>query len=130
MSRPFAYIIITVTVACGAFIAGAITAAVRGWGSPLVSVSVRNNTSGELQSVSVNYSTCNAKNALTHLRLPPGKAHTFRFPVCGEGGFQVQAVLHDGSTVASAEDYVESGYSSSAFVETTRIRSETHTYGL
>jgi hypothetical protein len=130
MSRPFANIVVAVTLACGAFIAGAITAVVRGWGSPLVSVSVGNNTSDELRFVTVSYSTCNSKNTLTLQRLPPGKVHTFRFPVCGEGGFRIEAVLNDGRTVVSAEDYVESGYSSNALVEPTGIRSETRHYRL
>jgi hypothetical protein len=130
MSRRVIVIAVVGFLICAAFVAGAITAIMRGWGSPLVSISVQNNTSAEIRFVNLNYSSCGAKNTFTIQTLPPGKAHVFRFLVCGEGGYQVEAVLQDGRTLKSPEGYVESGYSSSELVEPMGIRSEVRTYRL
>jgi hypothetical protein len=123
MTRRVAAIALVAFLICAAFVGGAITAIVRDWGSPLVSVSVENKTSGEIRFVNLNYSSCGAKNTITTQALSPGKVHVFRIFVCGEGGYQVQAVLQDGKTLESVSGYVESGYSSAEIVEPTGIRS-------
>jgi hypothetical protein len=130
MSRRVTVIAFAGFLTCAAFAAGAFTAIMRGWGSPLVFVSVQNNTSADIRFVNLNYSSCGARNTLTIQKLPPGKAHVFQFPVCGEGGYQVEAVLQDGKTLTSSESYVERGYSSGELVGPNGIRSELRTYRL
>lgn len=117
-------------IACTAFAAGAVTAVMREWGSPLVFVTVSNDTASPLSSVTLIYSTCGSKNSLSTQDLPVGKTHTFKFPVCGEGGYGVTAVLQGGSTLLSSGGYVESGYSATERIEQTKIRSDIRMYHL
>jgi hypothetical protein len=117
-------------IVCTAFVAIACTAVVREWGSPLVFVSVENDTSSRLRSVTLTYETCELEKSLTIQELPSGKTYTFKFPVCGEGGTKVTAELQDGSMLVSRGAYVESGWSVSEQVEQTGIRSNIRRYHL
>jgi hypothetical protein len=128
MPRPLVTVVLVGTVAVGMFAAGAITAAVRGWGSPLVSVAVRNDTSRELRQVDLHYSTCGGASTISVRALAPATTHTFTFLVCGEGGYALAAIDQNGKPLASAQGYVESGYRINAYVEPAAIRSETATY--
>jgi len=115
---------------CTALVAIACTAVVREWGSPLVFVSVENDTSSRLRSITLTYDTCGSMRSLSAKELPSGKTYTFKFPVCGEGGTKVTAELQDGSILVSRGAYVESGYSVSERVEQTGIRSNIRWYHL
>ena len=122
--------ILFLIVICIAFAAGATTAVMREWGSPLVFVTVENVTASPLSSVTLIYSTCGSKSSLSTQDLPPGETHTFRFLVCGEGGYGVVAVLPDGSSLVSSGGYVESGYSAFERVEKAKIWSDIKMYHL
>jgi hypothetical protein len=117
-------------IVCTAFVAIACTAVIREWGSPLVFVSVENDTSSRLRSVTLTYETCGLEKSLTIQELPSGKTYTFKFPVCGEGDVRVSAKLQDGRMLVSRGDYVESSWSVSEQVEQTGIRSDTTWYHL
>lgn len=117
-------------ILCTAFVAIACTAVVREWGSPLVFVSVENDTSSRLRSVTLNYETCELERSLTTQDIPAGKTYTFKFPVCGEGDVRVSAELQDGHVLVSRGDYVESGWSVSEQVKQTGIRSDARWYHL
>ena len=54
----------TLTLALTTFAAGALTAVLRGWGSPLVFVMVQNNTTGEVWSVNLNINSCGSTSKL------------------------------------------------------------------
>jgi len=120
--RRAAILVAVLTVS--AFIAGAVTAVVREWGSSLVFVTVENETEHPLGSVTVTYSTCGSQTAVSVPQLPAGEKHTFKFSVCGEGGYRTSAELQNGRTLVSSGGYVESGYNANEYVEQTRIRSE------
>lgn len=109
-------------IAVVAFIAGAVTAAQRGWGSPLVTVVVHNDSDVPLRAVKLRYGSCGETHAMVHDDLAAGRTHAFRFPVCGEGGYSLEAVRPDGSTVTSA-GYVERGYRVDEHVSATRSQS-------
>ena len=123
MTRRRAAILVAV-LTVSAFIAGAVTAVVREWGSSLVFVTVENETEHPLGSVTVTYSTCGSQTAVSVPQLPAGEKHTFKFSVCGEGGYRTRAELQNGATLLSSGGYVESGYNANEYVEQTRIRSE------
>lgn len=92
------------------FFAGAATSSVRGWGSPVVSLNVINQSGLPVRFVTVEYESCGSKSALARRPLAVGEATTFRFLVCGEGGYQVVAHLDSGVQLKGRGGYVESGY--------------------
>lgn len=110
-----------------AFAIGAWTAAQRGWGSPLVEVSVENTGESPVKLITLSYTSCGATNVLTAQNISSGKGHTFNFLVCGEGGYTLEATLNDGRVLSSGA-YVESGYATREQIEPTRIRTSYRTY--
>jgi hypothetical protein len=96
----------------------------RGWGSPLVFVTVHNETAAEVRSVVLDITSCGKSDSLSVPTLPPGRTHTFRFLVCGEGGYQLIAIGSDGKQRKSAA-YVESGYTVDEYISQSSIRSIT-----
>ena len=112
------------------FGAGALTAIYRGWGSQLVAVAVVNQSGQPLQSVTLNYQTCNGSGSLAVGALSPHQATTMHFAVCGEGGYTIEAVLSDGRLVKNNGAYVESGYSVSEVVLQNGIETNLHAYKL
>lgn len=116
-------------VAAG-FVGGATTAVVRGWGSPVVSLDVVNQSGRPVQSVTVEYDSCGSKSALTGRPLASGEATRFQFLVCGEGGYQVVAHFEGGAELKGQGGYVESGYRAKEVLRTTSIESsiDSHAY--
>lgn len=110
-----------------AFAAGALLASHRGWGSALVSVSVENSTPSSIKRISLSHMSCRAIGTLTTQNLGPGKAHLFRFAICGEGGYKLEAALDDARVLTSGA-YVERGYSTIEKIESTRIESSYRSY--
>ena len=92
------------------FLAGAATSAAHGWGSPVVSLHVINQSGRPVQSVTVEYQTCGSKSALAARPLARGEETTFQFLVCGEGGYQVVTHFDGGAELKGSGGYVESGY--------------------
>ena len=108
------------------FVGGAVTSAMRGWGSPAVEVVVENETTSVIRFVNLQLSSCGATSSLSAQDLAPGHAHTFRFFVCGEGGYTLDAMLENKMVLSSGE-YVESGYRVVESVGPFRIRSDIKT---
>lgn len=104
------------------FAGGAVTAVVRGWGSPLVEVVVENQSGSMIRLVNLQLSSCGGTSSLSMQSLAPGRTHTFRFSVCGEGGYTIDALLEN-KMVLSSDAYVESGYRIVEHIEPDRIRS-------
>ena len=89
---------------------GAATATLRGWGSPVVSVEVVNRSGRVATAVAVEYESCGVSTRTAPAALQPGERTTFRFLVCGEGGYKVTARLDNGTELFGGGGYVESGY--------------------
>jgi hypothetical protein len=123
MPRHLPSIIIGVVGIAIGFLAGASNAALRGWGSPVVSVDVMNSSGAAVQSVSLQYESCGQKTLLPAQTLGQGQQTTFRFLVCGEGGYQVQARLDDGRELKGRDGYVESGYHATEIVQASGVMS-------
>jgi hypothetical protein len=109
------------------FIGGAFTAAKRGWGAPLVSVVVENRTTSNVSLINLHHAGCGEINSLSVQNLQPGRTHTFRFLVCGEGGYKLDAMLEN-KMVLSSSAYVESGHKVVEVIEPLRIRSQTQAH--
>jgi len=111
------------------FLAGAVVAISRQWGSPLVTVVVQNHASKPLRAVSLGYGSCGQAGTAFRSGEPlgPGESRMFQFLVCGEGSYTVDAVLDSGQTL-TASAYVERGYHAENVVENERIRSQTTLY--
>lgn len=92
------------------FLAGAVTSAARGWGSPIVSLDVINRSGRPVKSVTVEYESCGNKRALPGRSLASEEATRFEFLVCGEGGYQVVAHFDADTELRGREAYVETGY--------------------
>lgn len=105
------------------FLAGAATSAARGWGSPVVSLRVINQSGRPVQSVTVEYETCGSKSALAARPLARGEETTFQFLVCGEGGYQVVAHFDGGVELKGRDGYVESGYRATEVLQAKGIES-------
>ncbi len=112
------------------FLAGAATSAARGWGSPVVSLEVINQSGLPVQFVAVEYESCGSKSALAGRPLARGEETTFRFLVCGEGGYQVVAHFDGGVELKGRDGYVESGYRATEILRANRIESsiDPHSY--
>jgi len=119
-----------VILVSAAFVAGAATALIRGWGDRAVSAEMVNKLEQPIRSFTVRYTTCGTKTEITSGELPPGKSRTIRFWVCGEGASVVEATLADGTIVRGPELYVESGYSTTSTVNTMGIVSTQRMYAL
>jgi len=120
-------VLIAVILSAGFFAAGAFTAIARGWGSPLVRVTVHNESEGEVRSLVLDISSCGKRDSLILPTLGARRTHTFQFPVCGEGGYQLVAIGSDGKSLKS-EAYVESGYSVDEYISTAGFRSSTKAF--
>ena len=79
--------------------------------------------------VNLHQAGCGEINSLSVQNLQPGRTHTFRFVVCGEGGYKLDAMLEN-KMVLSSSAYVESGYQVTEFIEPLRIRSQTQAHPL
>jgi hypothetical protein len=112
------------------FLAGAVTSAARGWGSPVVSLDVVNRSGKPAQSVTVEYESCGTKSVLPGRRLAGGEATKFQFLVCGEGSYLVMAHIDDGAELRGHEAYVEAGYRATEVLLSREIQSsvDSHPY--
>jgi hypothetical protein len=112
------------------FLAGAATSAVRGWGSPVVSLNVVNRSGQPVRFVTVEYESCGSKSTLAGRPLAIGEATTFQFLVCGEGGYQVVAHFDSGVELKGRGGYVESGYRATEILQAQSIESsvDSHLY--
>lgn len=122
-------IILTTLALAIAFSAGACAAIERGWGSPLVQVIVQNRTAGLLTSIRLSHTSCGTTTSLSGGALAAGEERVFRFLVCGEGGYELEAALPGGAVLKSG-NYVERGYRVVDKVEASRIFSETSFFPL
>ena len=107
--RLFFFVLIVAPLLVG-FAAGAATAVIRGWGDGDVHVDVVNDSGQRVTSLALDVQSCGARNALSRGALEPGDRATFRFMVCGEGGYELRARLENGTELRGHGGYVESGY--------------------
>jgi len=110
MTRLLFFIALTVAPLLVGFAAGAATAVIRGWGDGDVHVDVVNDSGQRVTSLALDVQSCGARNALSRGALEPGDRATFRFMVCGEGGYELRARLENGTELRGRGGYVESGY--------------------
>jgi len=109
MTRLPFFIVLTVAPLLVGFAAGAATAVIRGWGDTDVHVDVVNESGQRVTALALDVDSCGARNALSRGALDAGDRATFRFMVCGEGGYELRARLEDGSELRGRGGYVESG---------------------
>ena len=126
--KPFSQIRGMFPVAVVGFALGVAIAVLRGWGSPVVSAVVVNKSEQPLQSVTVKYTTCGGKGSIVGGVLLPGESRTFRYSVCGEGAYIIEAQFSDERTVRTRERYVESGHFSTETISKNSIHTDQRTY--
>jgi len=110
MTRLLFFIVLTIAPLLVGFAAGAATAVIRGWGDRDVHVDVVNESGQRVRSLALDVESCGARNALARGSLEPGDRATFRFMVCGEGGYELRAQLENGAELHGRGNYVEGGY--------------------
>jgi hypothetical protein len=108
--RTSTSVIGSLTIAALAFGAGAMTAMSRGWGQAIAIVDIMNVSNKAVSTVTVQFDTCGYRGSVQAGAMAPGASTQVRYIVCGEGGQIVMAQFADGTTVKSAEAYVETGY--------------------
>jgi hypothetical protein len=109
MPRPAVLAATAVSLVVAGFVAGAATAAMRGWGDRDVQVDIVNESGQRVTAVALYLDTCGARSVLARGALEAGERTSFRFGLCGEGGYQLQARLANGVEVQGGGDYVEGG---------------------
>ncbi|MFL6626122.1 MAG: hypothetical protein ACJ8G1_06725 [Vitreoscilla sp.] len=109
MTRRWFFIVLTIAPLLVGFAAGAATAVIRGWGDRDVHVDVVNESGLRVTSLALDVESCGARNALSRGALEPGDRATFRFMICGEGGYQLRARLEGGAELRGQGAHVESG---------------------
>jgi hypothetical protein len=112
-----------VTALALVFAAGVVTAVVRQWGQPMVTVSVENKSGGLLSNVEVAFRSTAANGVLHMPTIPHGESMLGRFYLRGEGSYTVKVTLATGRVLTSTEGYVESGYRTTEIVRETEIQS-------
>jgi hypothetical protein len=98
------------------FAIGAWVAAYRGWGSSGATTFIENKAAESLRTVTVIADSCNEQRTFITGRLAPGETRRVQYPVCGEGGYIIQAETDGGRMIKSDQRYVESGYVTSDHV--------------
>ena len=112
----------SLTIAAVAFVAGVVVSAWLGIGRGDGLVKIRNESGSRLTSIVVVIDTCGQKLDISAGALAVGATSEVHYVICGEGGQIVRAILADGRTIASQQEYVESGYRGSVEVSTSGIR--------
>jgi len=100
----------SLTIAALAFGAGAMTAISRGWGQAIAIVDIVNGSNKAVSMVKVQFDTCGFRGSVQAGAMTPGASTQVRYIVCGEGGQTVMAEFSDGTSVKSADAYIETGY--------------------
>ena len=98
-------------VLMASFIAGAATAAWRGWGQSAVSIKVSNETGQAIDSLLLRYETCGGRSYVEAGGLAVGQSRRITYSACGEGGYSLEARLGNGTVVRGGGGYVEPGMS-------------------
>jgi hypothetical protein len=112
------------------FAAGAITAGVRDWFQPIAHVVIKNDSGQDLSALNFTHSSGRVKSNVVLPAIKNGQSTEIRFYVAGgEGDYQVEANFADGRVLTGGEDYIESGYSITAVVGTSAIKSQSVLYG-
>jgi len=93
------------------FSAGAITAGVRQWFQPIVTVDLVNRSGQPVTKLVVKVRTNGYDSEISVRALPVGESQTVRFVLAGEGSYQVNATLENGTILHGGAGYVEAGYS-------------------
>jgi len=121
MTRFLFFLMLTVAPLLVGFVGGAATAVIRGWGGGDVRVDVVNESGQRVKSLELDVDTCGARSLLGRPALEPGDRATFRFAVCGEGGYALRARLESGVELGGRGGYVEGGYRSTEHVRRSEI---------
>jgi hypothetical protein len=100
----------------------------RGWGNSDVTAVVSNNASESLHTFTVLVETCGEKRSVVGGPLSPGETRRFQYPVCGEGGYTIEAQLESGKIVKGGGGYVENGYVTSDKISDQSVASAQETY--
>jgi hypothetical protein len=103
------------------FAVGAWVAAYRGWGSSGATTFIENKAAEPLRTVTVILNSCNEQRTFITGKLAPGETRRVQYPVCGEGGYTIQAETDGGRVIKSEQRYVESGYVTSDQITDERI---------
>jgi hypothetical protein len=92
------------------FSAGAITAGVRQWFLPIVTVDLVNRSGQPVTKLSVIVETKGYDSNISVRNVPVDASQTVRFVLAGEGSYQIRATLADGTILNGGAGYVEAGY--------------------
>jgi hypothetical protein len=98
-------------VLIASFIAGAATAAWRGWGQPVVSIKIVNETGQPIDALVMRYGTCGGRSHVEAGKLAIGQSRRITYSVCGEGGYSLEAQLRSGTVLKGGGGYVMPGWS-------------------
>lgn len=101
---------------CMSFISGAITAVLRQWGSPVATIHVRNESSQQIRSVAVTYTTCGRTQRLVFNvsdqsePQPTERDLWLRIVLCGEGSHTTEVMFTNGNALRTKGSYIEGGH--------------------
>lgn len=105
------------------FGAGALTAGIRNWFQPLVTVHISNLSGLEVSNLSLISKTGSTTTTMQLRPLSVGEKLTARFFNAGEGSYRIQATLSNGQVISGGAGYVESGYTTTELLHSNKIES-------
>ncbi len=106
------------------FSSGAITAGVRQWFQPIVTVDLVNRSGQPVTKLLVKVKTNGYDSEISVRALPVGERQTVRFVLAGEGSYQVNATLANGAILHGGTGYVEAGYSARETLLSNKVESK------
>lgn len=105
--RKWLKIVALVALVVGSFGAGAFTAAIFHFGSPIVTVLFQNASAQKITSANLEHE----HGSLSVTNIEPGGSRKVHFYAPGESSYKIQVAFADGHTVSGGAGYVEAGYS-------------------
>lgn len=124
--RRFAIALVVLALS---FSVGAITGAARGWFQPGAEITIHNASGFDISNLQLITTTADVTSTSVINSLPRGEKKVLHIYVAGEAGYSIVATLSNGTVVKGGAGYVESGFSVTETVGSSKIESSHH-YGL
>lgn len=94
------------------FAAGAFTAGMRGWLSPIVHVTIENDSGEDLANMLLRHKSDGRVTTVMFPALKNGRSVDLKYYAGNVGGYEVEVRLADGRVLRGGSGYIEGGHSS------------------
>ena len=105
------------------FAMGALTAGLKHWFQPLVSMQISNQSGQTISMLKLSVKTAGVQHQIFFQPLENNKTIATQFFVQGEGGYRLEVTLANGQTVSGGRGYIESSYTVKEVIRSNGITS-------